>query len=264
MRLVSWNIGQRRRRTDAQVDAISACCPDLVALQEVNPRELDNLYTGLHSIKLPYILDSFDPNSSRRSYFNLIASRWPLLVGVPGFDIDIPFPESVLSVTVNSPYGSIALHTVHIPPGSSHGWIKIETFEGLYHGLANVSKHPRILCGDFNSPMDELQDGTVRTWGQSPRTGKIRPGKTRWDDGERNVIEGLADYDLPDVFRLINGYTFEAHSWFLKRGKKVIGRRFDHIFASNILNPIWCRYRHDVLQMKLSDHAAIEAEFRPG
>jgi exonuclease III len=82
--------------------------------------------------------------------------------------------------------------------------------------------------------------------------------------GERNVLEGLAEYGLPEVFRRLNGYDVQAFSWFVKRKGKVIAKRhFDHTFASSDLNPTECRYLTNLLEQGLSDHAAKEAVFAP-
>ena len=49
----------------------------------------------------------------------------------------------------------INFHTTHIPPGSSNGWIKIETLEGIYKRIEELKNELNILCGDFNTPKDE-------------------------------------------------------------------------------------------------------------
>jgi hypothetical protein len=64
---------------------------------------------------------------------------------------------------------------------------------------------------------------------------------------------------LPDIFRLLHGYSVPAASWYARSGT---GRRFDHIFAARTLGPIRCAYL-DVSGQKLSDHAPIEALFAP-
>ncbi len=60
--------------------------------------------------------------------------------------------------------GEIELHAAYIPPGSSHGWLKIDTLEGIFRRLAQPSTRPRILCGDFNTPQAERADGRIITW----------------------------------------------------------------------------------------------------
>ena len=57
-----------------------------------------------------------------------------------------------LSALLESNYGPIRLHNVHIPPAPSQGSIKIETIEALASWLAVSTVSHRILCGDFNTP----------------------------------------------------------------------------------------------------------------
>jgi len=266
-RLISWNIGGRVANNPEQAEALGDRQPDLVALQEVRVNALKRLEGLLPRLGLTHILESVHlAGEHDRIYGQLIASRWPL-EQIAGTDADTPFPERVLSVRVDSPWGDIELHTVHVVPGSSCGWKKIEMFEGIYRRLARESAVSRILCGDFNSPQFETPQGQLVTWGEEVKPhGEIlvADGYERWDAGERSVLEGLARHSLPDVFRLLNGYNVEAFSWSMKRKGKVIARRrFDHIFASEDLNPVECRYLSSWLEQGLSDHAAIEAVFAP-
>lgn len=90
------------------------------------------------------------------------------------------------------------------------------------------------------------------------RSRNRRPGAD-WDRGERRVLVGLAEYDLVDVFRAVHGYETTDSSWFLRRGERAIGRRFDHVFASRSLVPKSCRYLHALREAGLSDHSPIEA-----
>jgi exonuclease III len=220
------------------------------------------------------VVDSFDlaPNLSlltgKRRYGQLIASRFPLRPLAPD-EFNIPWPERVLSAAVSTVTGELELHTTHIPPGSSNGWIKIYTLEGIHQRLAHPSDIPRILCGDFNSPQLETTDGRVVVWGERVlNKGKIKTRQhirgasgQRWVDGERNVIEGLTKFDLTDIFRQLNGYHAQDFSWYVNHGRKSTGRRFDHIFASLQLRPTRCHYLHEFRNHALSDHSAIEAWF---
>lgn len=113
-------------------------------------------------------------------------------------------------------------------------------------------------------PQDEFGDGRILTWRQTVlKSGKIKVTRERWDKGERCVIEGLAKYDLKDVYRLLNGYEIREYSWYTNNKGNFRGRRFDHIFASEKLNPVSCNYHPILRENKLSDHAPIEAIFNP-
>jgi exonuclease III len=77
------------------------------------------------------------------------------------------------------------------------------------------------------------------------------------------VILGLAEHDLADVFRALHGYAAEGFSWLSQRPTEHQSRRYDHIFASAALRPVACRYHVEWRERGLSDHAPIEADFRP-
>jgi exodeoxyribonuclease III len=142
---------------------------------------------------------------------------------------------------------------------------KIEMLEGIYKRLACPSERLRILCGDFNTPQEELPDGEVITWAWTIRRGsrKLRKERgQRWDDGERNVLAGLAKFDLADVFRRIHGYGHDPKAFSWRAGNSKL-RRFDHVFASARLNANQCDYVHDLRESGLSDHSPIEPTFNP-
>ena len=42
---------------------------------------------------------------------------------------------SILSAVIARPHGNIDIHVVGIPPGSSNGWTKVETFEGFFNSV---------------------------------------------------------------------------------------------------------------------------------
>jgi len=148
-----------------------------------------------------------------RRYGLLLASRFPIEPIAPG-RFEIPWPERVLSARIFVPGKTVEVHTTHIPPGSSNGWIKIAMLQGLYGGLARPSAVPCILCGDFNAPQAERPDGVVVTWaerirrnGTIARCATVRGGPgAAWDAAERSILLGLQPHDLADVFRAIHGY----------------------------------------------------------
>ena len=124
------------------------------------------------------------------------------------------------------------------------------------------------MCGDFNSPQAETIKGKVITWGQKILTNgqvvivnKCRKGNA-WNSGERSIIGGLAENDLSDIFRLLNGYKKDEFSWILSRKGRIITRRhFDHILSFKKLNLKACHYLYSFRENRLSDHSAIEGIF---
>lgn len=273
MKIISWNVANRFKKQSLQLDALISRKPDVVGLQEVTEETLPLWVDGLNKTGYKYIISSFDIHDKTeifvgpRRYGIIIASRWPLEPMDQAL-LDIPWSERMVSVLIHKPINNFEFHVAHIPCGASHGWLKIDTFDGIYNYLARNNKYTRILCGDFNSPQDETIEGQVVTWGQKIlKNGQVKIANRfrrgdAWDRGERKVIEGLAEYDLPDMFRLLNGYETNEFSWILiRKGKVIAERRFDHIFASKKLNPKECHYLHSFRENRLSDHSAIEGIF---
>ncbi|MDO9087998.1 MAG: endonuclease/exonuclease/phosphatase family protein [Anaerolineaceae bacterium] len=271
MKILSWNVANRFKKQKYQLDAVITRSPDVIGLQEITFRTLPLWVEGFHKSGYPHTISSFDLAkdisllTGPRRYGLLIASRYPLSSIDPQI-VEIPWKERLLSASIFSTNAVFEFHTAHIPPGISHKWLKINTFNGIYQYLSNANnQNLRILCGDFNSPQAELKTGEVITWGQrikQDNTIRYRRNRYTWDAGERSVIEGLAEHDLHDVFRLINGYEKECYSWVvIRKGMIKAKRRFDHIFASMKLYPISCQYIHEFRENNLSDHSAIEAEF---
>jgi exonuclease III len=281
MHIISWNLAGRQQRIPQQVEMLASCGPDLVALQEVTQPGLSLLRTLLANDGLIHQADSFELApcpallTGPRRYGLLIASRFPMRPWEPG-RFHVPWPERILSVDIATPCGPLEMHTTHIPPGVTNGWIKIEMLEGLYSGLAHPSTIPRVLCGDFNTPQLERSTGEVVTWGQRINSKDvavirrhIRGGEgVCWDRGERQILQGLAAYDLHDVFRRFHGYATLEYSWYpirkdLLQQARLIGRRFDHSFASASLHLVSCAYLQAFRELALSDHAALEIIVRP-
>lgn len=124
----------------------------------------------------------------------------------------MPYKHQALSAEFFTPFGRIEGHTVHVLPGSQYGETKTEMFRAIHERLA-VEDPPdyRFLCGDFNSPKEESDDGEVTVWGSDE--GRI--------EAERSVMVDLAAFDLTDAYRDVNGYGDDAYSWVAEnRGSK--------------------------------------------
>jgi hypothetical protein len=197
VRLISWNTAGRISKARQQVAALGLRAPDLVALQEVRIGAEPVLRAELKGLGFEHIVGSRDfsgaelPVRGPRQYGLLLASRWPLTAISPG-NFVVPWPERVLSAVVGTPAGPVEVHTTGIPPGVTNGWTKVEMLEGIYRGLARTAPLPRILCGDFNTPKAEREDGEVITGGQvitRSGSGRLRPTRSdrsgRKDTGER-------------------------------------------------------------------------------
>ena len=258
LKLVEWNINRASvQRFKRQSAAISTRQPDILALVEVGikagPRagELLADHGFDHVVFSQDLIDDEDPSASGV----LFASCYPFEVMSPG-ELGVPIKHRALSAVFDTPFGDLEGHIVHIVPGSSNGWKKVEFFEGMYDRLARPSDRPRFLCGDFNSPKKESEDGSVEVFGH-------KRGE-RWVEAERSVITGLADEGLPDAYRAVHGYQSDASAWSYKNiynGEVTWRRRFDHVFASPELNPTEATYLHDLDDH--SDHTPLEVVFEP-
>ena len=122
------------------------------------------------------------------------------------------------------------------------------------------------MCGDFNFPQRELSDRTVSTFGERIRedgADYLRRGLGCQADAERHILCGLAQYDLGDVYRHMNGFTRQEPSWVAYNRGRGFGYRLNHILASTSLRPVECAYLHALREGSFSDHSAIEALFSP-
>ena len=271
MRLISWNVmGGYGGRMSDQIAALGERGPDLVALQEVTAKVAPVYREHLQRYGLYSVIDSFQfarymTRLRANSYGEMIASRWPLITSPLHFEV--PWPEKVLSCFAIGPWGDVQVHTAHVPKKGNNDVRKIQTLEGIYKGLALKSQYPRVLCGDLGTPQEETADGAIVTWGQKRRrTGEIVLQKfwgQRWDTWERNVLEGLAQFDLADTYRQVHGPGRREFSFFEAENGRRYGRRYDHVFASASLNAVECRYLHAFRERRLSEHAPIEAVFNP-
>ncbi len=271
MKLISWNIAKRVKFAELQAAALVEQQPDVVALQEVNHRSLPKLVKGLEAGGLTYLQSAVPLHSTEsqaRAIGVLIASRFPLATVNCGMKLE-SWPEKSAVAIVQCPFGLVEVNVVHVPPGRSHGWGKIRVFESIYAAMAKTSQTHRVLCGDFNSPQAELENGEVICWGKRLlKNGQwrlkrsLRGGSAEeWERGEASVLVGLREFDLDDVFRRINGYKVPAFSIEMKHRNTLTRRRFDHILASRSLGAVSCSYLHALRERGLSDHAPIEAVF---
>ena len=279
MKIISWKVAHLVYKQKSQLNALLSRKPDVIGLQEVTNKTLPLWLEGLKKEGYLRTISSFDLHDNiseligPRKYGILIASRWPM-TPINQHSLKILWKERLVSVLINSPKMNFEFHVAHIPCGHPHGKLKIETIIGIYNFLARKNnKYPRILCGDFNMPQAETLSGEVITWGQKIcKDGQVKFKKIKWgirgdvwDAGERSILQGLAEHDLCDMFRWLNGYEEQEFSWlFQRKGKRIARRRFDHIFASKKLNPVTCGYIHSFREGEesLSDHSAIEATFK--
>ena len=271
LKCFTWNLGHRLKKIPSQIKAVVDRNPNIIAFQEVT-LESSKIIKKILSSSYKNIIDSFEL-SSDQSLMN--GSRRLGVMTATNYDLkprsqnefEIPWQERVLAVDITTPQETIEFYNTYIPPGSTNRWKKIETLEGLYKGLAKHTEKKRILCGDFNTPQDELLKYGVCTFAQKinkkgvPKLKKIFRGGSgnRWDQGERNILEGLREFNLSDAYRRIHSIPKKGYSFvFERRGKIVAKRRFDHFFLSKELEIKSVEYLHKYREDGLSDHSPLE------
>ena len=271
LKCFTWNLGHRLKKIPSQIKAVVDRNPNIIAFQEVT-LESSKIIKKILSSSYKNIVDSFEL-SSDQSLLN--GSRRLGVLTATNYDLkpksqnefEIPWQERVLAVDITTPQETIEFYNTYIPPGSTNRWKKIETLEGLYKGLAKHTEKKRILCGDFNTPQDELLKYGVCTFAQKinkkgvPKLKKIFRGGSgnRWDQGERNILEGLREFNLSDAYRRIHSIPKKGYSFVLeRRGKIVAKRRFDHFFLSKELEIKSVEYLHKYREDGLSDHSPLE------
>jgi len=128
----------------------------------------------------------------------------------------------------------IEVHTRTFLPGFNTGKRRSKRQRHL-QCLGQSSSRPRILCGDFNTPKEEMpwmhRDlGSAK--GEKRVSGLIDPKRGKdWDEAERTSSKDWSGYDLADVFRSLTGtasviqLVLERQS---ERGNEAYHRRYDH------------------------------------
>ena len=269
---LTWNTAKRLKLLDDQFEFIVQTKPDIVALQEITLNTEQKFKELLHK-KFKNVISSFDFVDDKnilkknRMFGQLLATNYSVQSEEPKC-FNIPWKERVLSAKIYVKEKKINFHTTHIPPGSSNGWIKIETLEGIYKRIQELKNELNILCGDFNTPKDENPKDKVITFAQTiddfgvvKTKSKFRGGEgKRWDDGERNILVGLQKIGISDSFRKLYSYKKNDFSWEFKNKEKIIRRRFDHFFASNEIEVISAEYNHS--NNKLSDHSPFIVKYK--
>ncbi len=178
---------------------------------------------------------------------------------------DTNVPEKVLNAAVELDGTTLELWNVRAVPGSKHGEEKTKILENTYNRITKGSESPCLLTGDFNAPDRELADGTTIPW-RHDKDGEIA---RRWRKAELNILTGLEEKGMIDVFREQHGYdeldildvshATRTDDPLAVAPEDIQGKRFDHMIASAELNLEGCYYDQD--GFAYSDHAPMIATF---
>jgi exonuclease III len=301
MKLLSWNVQGAFPpytpidRIESQVQHIreAAECPDIIALNEVSRHRRDVWRDELVNIGYDQIVHTLDwaeelgesdiPPHQDYNHVNgnLTAIHEDATVGNltrlqpsirygpwDGADLkdwDTNLPEKILHAKMDLGDQTLELWNIRAVPGSMHGEEKVKILENTFNRIMKGSQTPCILTGDFNSPDRELADGTTIPW----RHNKEGDVAKRWIEAELDILRGLEEKGMVDVFRHCHGYgdldvldvshATQTDDPLAVPPEEVKGKRFDHVIASNELNPVDCYY--DQEGFGCSDHAPIIAEF---
>ena len=272
VKVVSWNVkgGLRgdRSRARRQLELLVERDPDVIALQEITE---DNypawdaglraagyvLTSGLDLVRAPYPPPPYHPDSRtssqiHRLYFNLIASRTGC-EELPGLGWEDPteaataFPEKYLAAQIELDGRVVSIHNAHLPPGKTRGIFKVHHFEAIARRI-DAETGPTILCGDFNAPLLEDEEGpnvTGRSARDAPRGGWSEL-YDRWNAAEERV---LTHPHLRDAYRAVRkpGDPFPVSHYTGNPSRKMGTKRYDYIFVSEHFETERCIYLTDWL-----------------
>jgi exonuclease III len=255
--LLTWNVAGRVARAAEQADLVVRAGADVVCLQELRPASAAT-WVGLLALagyevsvaEMPAVRESSRPLGV------LTAARSSLRVAPVA---DVPWPERVLAVRLED---GLEVVNVHSPISPKPGLAKVLTHEAVFRHLVDGGGHPRLVCGDLNTPRREHADGSVWTFART-RSGVLRAERgERWDAAESALIRGLEPSGFRDAFRERHGHAVKEVSWTWPRGG---GYRLDHLIVSEEIAVIECGYLHEWrTELKLSDHSPLIAELAVG
>ena len=288
MKVLNWNVKGGLHgdhdRVRQQLRLVLERDPDVIALREITEanyvaREEGlraagyDLVSGRELAQVPYPPPPYHPDARTttqisRLYFNLVASRigceeLPGLSWADPSEAATAFPEKYVAARVDVDGHPVSIHNTHPPPGVSRGILKVRHFEAVARRIDEEGDKPTILCGDFNAPLLEDEEGpneTGRPKRDAPRGGWGELGE-RWNAAEISV---LAHRRLRDVYRDVRspGDPFPASHYTVSVAQKKGAKRYDYVFASAHFETASCRYLTDWLEDGYSDHAAVAAELR--
>ena len=153
MRCISWNIGKNYKILEKQLKIIEDTNPEILALQEVTEKTFLEIEKKIKS-KFKFIYFSLNSINKKslligpRKLGVLTASNFKLIPR-PDDEFDVPWRERILNLDVFTGKDKFIFYNSYIPPGSSNGWIKIETLEGIFKGLNKKKRKTNYFMWRF-------------------------------------------------------------------------------------------------------------------
>jgi hypothetical protein len=274
MRVVSWNVAFRSPETaKRQGDLLRELCPDLILLQEVNPRSSEVLCKAAGADWMVRAIDlcTREPNESpvrrrvgvaiagcglplRRKW--LLPRRWWLLD-------QIRFPERVLLIKTQTEGTPFIAASYHAPPGVTHGIVKPRQAVAFASWLSKQNE-PLLFGADANTPkVDALDFANTRThWHTGDKRLCGEPGDDllfgpdKMHDLNDALRRWLACH--PDEMKKIRarnpcGPLVVTH----RTGKPKNPRRYDSVWVSRHWVVRRIEHRYEEGKGAISDHAPV-------
>jgi exonuclease III len=204
MKVLTWNLNNRKRDSLHQVLFVTDREPDIVVLTEVHPSRIDLWREALKGYDVAHTT-----SVSERPRALLLASK----------DQKLCARKRLGGHVIRAQVGALTAVGAHIPNASNNGSPRKMHF---LRYLAVQQGDPIIVAGDFNCPKSELPDGSIVGWGKPD---------------QRSVEETLFKR-FHDAFREQHGFEREEWSWIAQNGQR---RRFDHVLYRG-LRPTFAEY----------------------
>lgn len=261
-RFASWNLNGRKRPSGHATLLRSLRC-DLAALQEVTVAHHEAMVASGLFDWAAFSLDrrpAVQGEGGHRRLGCALYGRAPLRLR--GFELipSLPFPEKALAAAVSFHDCELTCCSFHVPPGASHGRLKVDTMRELAAYLAR--KPSRTIVGiDGNTPKRERWNIEENEW---------------WRDGESLLLGPQPRHGLQDAFRLVLARE-PAYRRFLQRcspegpldvsfvrghGSRSARCRYDFIYVTPDIEPLFVQYRYSDALLAGSDHAIVIADLR--
>ena len=274
LRIVSWNVAYRTGPTASRQGAFLAKLnPDLVLLQEVNPRSSASLVA---ESGLDWLVRAVDVRAAQPD--DLPVRRRGVAIGGRGMAPEmvallseaVRLPERMLTASVVLDGRLVTVVSYHAPPGVTWGMDKVrhawacEAWLGHQHG-------PVVMGADANTPEYDMPDFMLtRThW----HTGMRKLAGERGDD----ILFGPdADHNLTDALRswlqqhpkemeritleYPNGPLALSHRTGKRKESPGFDRRFDAIWLSPEFQVEQITYPYEESIEAGSDHSAVVAD----